>query len=232
MSSSQNKKRPRKTGILVTKDVNIYIFCEGEQTEPIYFKGFKKAIEKSGIYRNILTVEVEGLGTDTIRVISAAEKYVKDKGISKAQIWCVYDLDSFPKQSFNAVSEKASALNKERENIKNGIEFKVAWSNQCIEYWFILHFEYYIADNSRKDYKEFLNRKFKENGFTGYTKTHEDLFEIMLSANPKQAIKWAKQRIKELIGTADADMAPATKVYLLVEELSAYLPEDMKSKFI
>ena len=42
------------------------------------------------------------------------------------------------------------------------------WSsgNECIEFWFLLHFAYYTANNHRAEYIMFLNDKFKELGIT------------------------------------------------------------------
>ena len=37
-------KKPREIEYLVPREDRYYIFCEGEQTEPKYFNGFKKCI--------------------------------------------------------------------------------------------------------------------------------------------------------------------------------------------
>ena len=42
MPASQNRKKKRKTEHIEEATERIYIFCEGEQTEPLYFKGFEK----------------------------------------------------------------------------------------------------------------------------------------------------------------------------------------------
>lgn len=231
MAKPQNKKKPRSTEHIPPACEKFYVFCEGEQTEPLYFKGFEKKIKSNPIYKNLVHVHIEGVGADTLRVIDAAEKYVKDNSIKHANIWCVYDKDSFPKQNFNAVSNKANVLN----NQQNDVIYHVAWSNQCIEYWFILHFAYYTSDNNRKDYRKFLHQKFKELGWLKYEKNNEELFEIMTTkGNPKQAIKWAKKRIEEfeIENKTDTDSVPATKVHLLVEELAKYLPDNFRDKYI
>jgi len=46
-----------------------YIFCEGEKTEPLYFSGFKKAIETNPIYEDRVIIHIEGTGRETVRVI-------------------------------------------------------------------------------------------------------------------------------------------------------------------
>ena len=52
-------KKKRKQDYLKEKTNRYYIFCEGEQTEPNYFEGFKKAIEDNPIYRNMVLIEIE-----------------------------------------------------------------------------------------------------------------------------------------------------------------------------
>ena len=229
MAAPKNKKKPRKIEHIEPATIKFYIFCEGEQTEPKYFSGFEKAIKSNPIYRNLVHVQVEGVGAETLRVIHAAENYVTQNNIENASIWCVYDKDSFPKQDFNAVSQRAETLNSQQ----NKVCYHVAWSNQCIEYWFILHFAYYDSDNSRKDYRRFLHDKFKSLGWNRYEKNNEELFQIMTnSGNPKLAIRNAERRLRECEGKSDTASVPATKVHLLIKELAKYLPDDIRVKYL
>ncbi len=229
MPTPQNKKKPRKVEHLETIREKIYIFCEGEQTEPLYFKGFEKAITSNAIYKNLVDIHVEGVGEETLRVIYAAEEYVKKNKPKNANIWCVYDKDSFPKQDFNAVSERANTLNRQQSDVI----YNVAWSNQCIEYWFILHFAFYDADNDRKECRKFLHSKFKELGWEKYEKNNNELFNIMTKkGNPKQAIIWAQRRLEACKGLTDTASVPATKVHLLVQTLAKYLPDSLRIKYL
>ena len=66
--SSQNRKKQRKVESIESPQ-KIYIFCEGKETEPNYFESFKKEISKNPIYKNTVTIEVEGLGKETLRVV-------------------------------------------------------------------------------------------------------------------------------------------------------------------
>lgn len=229
MAKSQDKKKPRKIEHLESAKVRHYIFCEGEQTEPNYFLGFKESIASNPIYNHLVHVHIEGVGAETLRVIYEAEEFVRDNRLKSAVIWCVYDKDSFPSQDFNAVSERAEVLNRQQ----NDVEYRVAWSNECIEYWFVLHFDYYTSNNNRKYYRSYLHSKFRELGWSRYKKNSTELFKIMTEyGNPKRAIAWAKQRMEDCNGLTDAECAPATKVFLLVEELAKYLPDQIKAKYI
>ena len=42
---TENWRKKRRQEHLEMKEYRYYIFCEGEQTEPRYFSGFKKLIE-------------------------------------------------------------------------------------------------------------------------------------------------------------------------------------------
>ena len=63
-----------------------------------------------------------------MRVIGMAEQYVKRNNITKGQIWCVYDKDSFPASDFNGVVRRAEQLNKvNQENGKIELDRKIKY---------------------------------------------------------------------------------------------------------
>jgi hypothetical protein len=211
------------------KEFRYYIFCEGEQTEPLYFSGFKKLIEDNPIYRDMVLIQIEPCGAETMRVINRAERYIKENHIEKGQIWCVYDKDSFPAENFNGVVGRAEVLNKDNPLL----QYHTAWSNECIEFWFLLHFAFYTSNNHRSEYISFLNEKYRELGIGKYQKNNSATFDILMNhGNPKLASRYARRIIEDNMNHSPADIAPGTKVYELVEELAKYLPENEKSKFI
>ncbi|MFR5148507.1 MAG: RloB family protein [Ruminococcus sp.] len=75
--------------------------AKDKTTEPNYFQGFKRYIEDNPIYRDMVLIEIEGCQAETMRVIGKAEEYVRENKITKGQIWCVYDKDSFPSCDVN-----------------------------------------------------------------------------------------------------------------------------------
>ncbi|MBO6024561.1 MAG: RloB domain-containing protein [Bacteroidales bacterium] len=107
-------KQPRKC---------ILIICEGENTEVDYFKKFRLA--------NV-TVMPYGIRMSTTKLIKEVEKKRKEvekrKKIKFDEIWVVFDKDE------NTDFEEAIRLAK-------SMNYKVAYSNQAFEYWFILHFQ-------------------------------------------------------------------------------------------
>lgn len=222
-------KKKRVQDRLELRKYKYYIFCEGQRTEPNYFLGFKKQIEHNPIYKNMVLIEIEPCQAETMRIIEMAEKYVKDNNIKEGQIWCVYDKDDFPSEHFNAVVQRAKSLNLNNPQI----QYHTAWSNECIEFWFILHFAYYTSNNHRTEYVNFLNRKFNEIGIGKYQKNMKDIFDILLNhGNPSSAIKYAKKIAEVGQNKTPSENAPGTMVHELVEELAKYLPEETKMKFL
>ena len=222
-------KRKRQKEYLEQKTDLFYIFCEGERTEPNYFEGFKKNIESNPIYKNMVLIKIEPCGAGTMRVINQAETYVTRNNIKRGQIWCVYDKDSFPAKDFNCVVEKANSLNCQNPNL----QYKVAWSNECIEFWFILHFDNYTSNNHRKGYIKYLDEKFTKLGIVIYQKNMPNIFDILVTyGNPRLAIKYAKRIIESATTKKPAQTAPGTKVHELVELLSKFLPKELKSKIL
>ena len=221
-------RRQRRKEYLEKKEYRYYIFCEGEQTEPLYFEGFKRLIEDNPIYKDMVLIEIESCAAETMRVIGMAERYVRKNEIKRGQIWCVYDKDSFPASDFNGVAERMEKLNLENPEL----QYHAAWSNECIEFWFILHFAYYTSNNHRTEYIKFLNNKFRELVIGKYQKNMKDIFNILMEkGNPKLAIRYAKRIIRDGGGKTSTDIAPETKVYELAEELARNLPENYKSIF-
>lgn len=216
---TKNWKRSRKVATSPIIEKKYYIFCEGEKTEPNYFKGIKRKIERKALYKNAVFVDVQGVGKGTLKILDTAVDYVKRNKITDAEIWIVYDKDEFLAEDFNKVAIMAEKLN----NDSKDITYNVAWSNQCIEYWFILHFDYYESDNDRKYYIDYLNQKFKELDAGEYKKNRDDIFEILEKfGNADQAVKFANKRLKEFKGCSDANSVPATKVHLLYTRLKEY----------
>lgn len=78
-------KKRRRQEYMEMKEYRYYIFCEGQQTEPRYFEGFKKLIEDNPVYRDMVLIEIEPCQAETMRVIGMAERYVKKNKIKKGR---------------------------------------------------------------------------------------------------------------------------------------------------
>ena len=198
-------RKQRRKDYLEKKECRYYIFCEGEQTDPLYFEGFKRLIEDNPIYKDMVLIEIEPCTAETMRVIGMAERYVHKNRIDRGQIWCVYDKDSFPTKDFNGVSERVDKLSLENPEL----QYHVVWSNECIGFWSILHFAYYTSNNHRSECVRFLNDKFTELEDGKYQKYRRDIFDVLIEkGSPKLVIQYAKRIIEENSGKMPSEIAP------------------------
>lgn len=112
------------------------------------------------------------------------------------------------------------------------LQYHIVRSNECIEFWFLLHFAYYTANNHRSEYSSFLNDKFRELRIGKYQRKMENIFDILMEkGNLKLATQYAKRMIKDGQGKTTTEIAPGTKEYELVEKLAKHLPEEVKNCF-
>ena len=128
-------KKKRKESIRERVPYRYLIVCEGGKTEPNYFEGIKRKVEVK--YRdkidvkNKIELEIKGTGRNTENLVDYTIKLRSLSEIPYGHTWVVFDKDDFTDEQFNNAIRKA-----ENSNIN------VAWSNESIEMWFVLHFEY------------------------------------------------------------------------------------------
>jgi RloB-like protein len=101
-------------------------------------------------------IEIDGTGRNTEDLVRYAINKRKSAEIPYGHVWCVFDKDSFTDKQFN------NAIQKSESN-----DLKAAWSNEAIELWFILHFEYLNAGISREQYITKLDEYFAVFGISG-----------------------------------------------------------------
>lgn len=109
------------------------VFCEGEKTEPVYFKAFRHTLPNALI--EVETVPEAGV---PYTLASTAAEHAKSLGLSSNsrrkknsfeeddEIWAVFDRDAHPRFE-------------EAVNICHQAGVGVGRSNPCFEIWLILH---------------------------------------------------------------------------------------------
>ena len=191
------------------------IVCEGEKTEPNYFKSFPK---QSG--KIIFDIEFDGGGISTLKVVEKAIE-LRDKSKRKYdRVWAVFDRDGFKSTSFNSAIKKAEANN-----------ISCAWSNEAFELWYLLHFHNRITAMKRDEYKkaieEAVNGKLgkKKKAFE-YKKNDTQIYSLLKKlGNQDSAIKWANELANGINGEKFANYNPQTMVFKLVTELNGQSEE-------
>lgn len=166
----QPGKKPRKENRRNAKPSGHLIVSEGVKTEVNYFNGFKEEINRKfeGTVASY-TIDIHGAGKETIRIIEEIEEIRRRSPNLYEHLWAVFDKDDFPARDFdNAISMAES----------RGI--RTAWSNECIELWFLLHFSYLDTAISRKAYATKLSAELnKRGGPNKYEKADPALYEFL-----------------------------------------------------
>jgi len=175
---------------------NFLIVCEGERTEPNYFRAFPVAAD--------VQVHIYGAADNTLNVVRKALE-LRDKG-DYNQVWCVFDRDSFPVPHVNAAFSLAR-----REGIA------VAFSNEAFELWYLLHFHYYNTGISRHAYIDILHRLLGHPYEKGSTTIYQEL-----EARQATALRNAATLLAAYPNSRPVDDNPSTTVHLLVQELNRF----------
>jgi hypothetical protein len=124
------------------------IVCEGEKTEPNYFRAFPENPQVCD------TIDIQGLGYNTASLVNEAiqlKQEAKQKAQPYSEIWCVFDKDSFSDNSFE------TAINLAQKN-----QIRCVYSIEAFEIWYLLHFSYIDAALSRSQYADKLTAVLKK----------------------------------------------------------------------
>jgi hypothetical protein len=202
----------------ITERPTILIVCEGENTEPSYFRQFKLSSA---------TIEPVGEGYNTLSLVERAVQLAKEKTFD--QVWCVFDADPKPDnpkqaQNFNKAIKLAE---------KN--KFGIAYSNQAFEYWIIIHFiDHQGGCMNRSDYNDKINKLLAPFGLTYEGESckiiTEEIFEVLDGIDEKTnverkrlAISRAKRNYDHFDHSNPAIEESSTTVFRLVEELLKFV---------
>lgn len=189
------------------------IVCEGTKTEPNYFKSLLDYV--NSISDKKIKFKVVGTGRNTESLVTSVDdlfdftsKEISNRIIRYGKTFVVFDKDDFTKSAFN------NAINM---CIKQG--YISLWSNECIELWFLLHFDYLDTAITRKEYFEKISKKFKKE-----YKKNDDIFLLLGQFNriPK-AYKYSKTLDENSNYKAQfADKKPCTMIYKIIDEIEEY----------
>lgn len=203
MSRAWDKHRSysgRSTGTKEPKH-HFLIVCEGEKTEPNYFKNFRVPLD--------VVVDIQaGAGTHT-SVVRKAISTIKDTRGEYDQVWCVFDRDKNGRNS----KSFTDALQLAEEN---GIS--VAYTNDAFELWYLLHFNYHDTAMPRTEYVTKLNRLIDG----GYKKNDVDIFQ-KLEDKMEVAARNAQRLLTQYEPSRPENDDPSTTVHLLVEQLRSFM---------
>lgn len=212
LKREKREAKAAKKRKVATRDkiVRFLVVCEGERTEPNYFKELVK--DK---YSEVRSEEIVGEGRSTCALVKKTaeirERVEQQRQLKFDRVWVVFDKDDF--NDFN----EAIAL-AERKG------YGAAWSNEAFELWYLLHFVYLDAAISRADYISKLEAEIRRfDGFKDfkYRKNDEGFYSLLQKIGNEEL---AKARVKKLRGFFEHTLdykshKPCTTIDILVEEL-------------
>lgn len=189
----------------------IYIYCNGEIAEPSYFKEYKDYLRSRTIvisYKHFKGLSPWELITKVAQEkanLQNRRKFYKENG---DQCWCVFDVDEYWNHNPNKFKAGVKLAKKN--------DIHLAWSNECFELWYLLHFQVLQTGIPRGDYDTKLKTHFRRLDGKSYAKNCSIFIRIV--DKQAEAIKNARQIFK----TNKVEKNPSTAVFQLVEEMNKY----------
>lgn len=212
LKREKRRAKAAKKRKVATRDkiVRFLIVCEGERTEPNYFRELVR--DK---YSEVRAEEIVGEGRSTCSLVKRAEEIKTtleyQRQLKFDRTWVVFDKDDF--NDFN-----------EAIKLANEKSFMSAWSNEAFELWYLLHFVYLDAALSRSDYVKKLENEIRKNdNYKNYTyrKNDKNIYSILQRIGDEALAKMRAARLRKMFesNTNYKSHKPCTCVDILVEEL-------------
>lgn len=193
--------------------VRILLICEDAKSAVFYFERIGELLPEGAIF-----LWPQGTGMNTLSLVNETDNIRRRQevalGIRFDQVWVLFDKDSFKADEFDNAIRSGEAKG-----------YRVAWSNECFELWYLLHFQEQSFPVGRGKIYGGLEahlgvnhyRKLKgEAGKVIHRRMAED------AERRKHAIRRARKLDKEARG-AFHGRNPVTKVYQLFEALDSWI---------
>lgn len=183
------------------------IVCEGQKTEPNYFKAIRDELPE-----HLVNIAIHGKGYNTVSLVKSAISMMEQRKQDKLlpdydKVYTVFDKDDFDNEIFNKAV-----------NLADQYGILPAYSNEAFELWYVLHFQYLDAAITREEYQGILKRHLGK-----YEKNSEIIYYLLQEkGNESQAIKWADQLLIAKANGNPAKEKPTTRVHQLVRELNKF----------
>lgn len=201
--------KKRKVG---TRDkiIRFLIVCEGERTEPNYFKELVK-----DRYSEVRSEDILGEGRSTCALVKKTEEIRErleyQRQLRFDRVWVVFDKDDF--NDFN----EAIALAEHKG-------YKAAWTNEAFELWYLLHFIYLDVAISRADYIAKLELEIqRHDGYHDfkYHKNDKSIYPLLQNIGNEELAKARARKLRKFFEHSIdyKSHKPSTTVDLLVNEL-------------
>jgi len=197
-------------------DKRFLIICEGENTEPQYFKSFPVLSAK---------IEAFGMGRSKTSLVEQAIDFVSQGEYDPNQeVWIVFDMD------VNPLKELALQRNDFNEAVRlaQSKGYHVAYSNDAFELWFLLHYQLLESALTRVEYYERISQlwglSYERHGKG--IQFCRGVYNRMLedpTASQEAAIRHAERLHQQQVDLPASNQNPCTTVYQLEKSLNEHL---------
>jgi len=199
----RSRRLPQKTRILIV--------CEGRETEPNYFRGFR---DEEAARQNFSVVVQKGKGGFCLAVVQQAiaeKEKAAARGENFDEVWCVFDVEQASQREQLSAAQTLAGKN----------EIQLALSNPCFEVWLLAHFirtkkSFAGCDKVIKELNKHWRREFGQD----YEKNDEQLYARLASRTRAATDNARNVREQDWATSPDvADCNSVTTVHLLVGRL-------------
>ena len=197
-------RRGRRHGFRPTNLAYYLIITDAEETERNYFQGLRDSLKEKSKSR--IVIKVANAQTGSL-IKKALELRTREPQFQ--QVWIVFDRDQVA--DFDSIIDEA----KKRE-------MEVGWSNPCFEIW--LHAYFGSMHNYGTSMKccEGFAKAFEKKTGKPYEKNAKDIYrDLAQVGSESEAIRLAKEKLSFASKKTNkpSNMAPATTVHILVDEI-------------
>jgi hypothetical protein len=182
------------------------IYCEGDETEPEYFRQMKaRLIDRMTTKRDAPLVSIYPMGrSDPLDIVQRTIDDRERDGLEGDMYWCVFDVEA--PQSHGRLDQAVSLANQN--------DIPCAISNPCFELWLILHYRDRRSYITTKQACELLERL-----LPGYSKGRKRVRLAALPDEHSAACTRARYLDKLHIEKSLREQNPGTSVWRLVDLL-------------
>jgi RloB-like protein len=199
-------------------DMFMLIVCEDQNTEPYYFKQFKKLFPEETVYVRTIGTGKKPKGIVEQSVIERESLSVEAKKTID-EVWVVFDKDDEGNNATTLASFNIAWELAEKENIN------IAFSNEVFELWLLLHLTDVNSTNPipRAEIYSSLGtviKSFETHKLFVYEHGKTEVIDALRTlGNEAKAIERAKRLLAEQKGKQPINANPSTTVHILVNRL-------------
>lgn len=180
------------------------VVCEGEITEPLYFKEFSQWCRNPRVEVRLegpsgVPLTLVGRAKELKRKAEEDARIEKDDNLLYEEVWCVFDVDEHP----NVVAARQLAKD-------NGL--RLAMSNPCFELWLLLH----LRENPGAQHRHKLQGMLADL-MPGPLAKYID-FPALIGGY-EDAVRRAERLETDAIAEDDAGRNPTTEVFHLTNSI-------------